>query len=225
MTKDERAATIVRLFPRVRLLARRVARMVPGAEMDELLGDGALGLIRAVDSYNASRGATLERYVHQVVTGAMLNGLRKRDPVSERARRTIREAERVRYELAQQRGSLPSIAEMERLSLRFARANQAVFTYTPLSLDGPALTAGCRDDKSENPAELVAAQSVRNDLQRAVAGLPLRERRVIELHYGAAQPLRCVAHTLAVSAQRASQLHLAALKRLRKVRYIEEPVC
>ena len=61
--------------------------MARGADRDDLLGDGALGLIRAVDTYDPLRGATLEAYARKLIAGAMLNGLRKLDPVSERVRR------------------------------------------------------------------------------------------------------------------------------------------
>ena len=223
MTED-RAQTIVRFFPLVRLLARRVTTMVPGADMDDLIGDGSIGLIRAVDTYNAVRGASLERYVRHIVTGAMLNGLRKRDPVSERARRTIREVERERFEIAQHRGEMPSVAEMERKRSSYARANLAVVRYTPLSLDAP-LPPGTRLlDVGANPADVVVAQSEREHVALAIAALPARERRVIELHYRHEQPLRCVAETLAVSSQRASQLHLAALGRLRRARTNMKPL-
>lgn len=214
--REDRTATMCKFFPGVRLLARQVMRMVPGAELDELIGDGALGLIRAVDTYDPSRGATLERYVRRVVIGAMLNGLRKRDPVSERARRTIREVESERFAHAQKYGELPSIGEMERKRAAFARANLAVLRYTPLSLDGP-LPPGTRfADVGVDPADAVVERSEREEVANAVASLPPRERKVIELHYQHAQPLRCIARTLSVSAQRASQLHLTALGRLRK---------
>lgn len=213
---EDRAETIVRLFPLVRILARRVIAMIPGADMDDLIGDGAVGLIRAVDTYNMDRGSSLDRYVRHIVTGAMLNGLRKRDPVSERARRTIREVERERYETAHTSGTLPSIAEMERKRGSYARANHAVLRYTPLSLDAPLPPGMKMLDVGANPADIVIAQSERNVVQRAIAALPPRERRVIELHYRHEQPLRCIAESLSVSSQRASQLHLAALGRLRK---------
>src|SRR5665213_3619587 len=111
---DEREATIRSLLPLVRTMARRVARVVRAADLDDLIGDGSVGLIRAVDAFDPARGASLETYVRRVVLGAMLNGLRRLDPVSERARRALREAERLRLALAQDRGSLPTLGEMER---------------------------------------------------------------------------------------------------------------
>ncbi len=214
---EDRAEIIVRFFPIVRVLARRVLTMVPGADIDDLIGDGSVGLIRAVDTFDADRGAALDRYVRHIVIGAMLNGLRKRDPVSERARRTIREIERARYEAATISGALPSVAETERSHAAYAKANLAVLRYTPLSLDAQ-LPPGTRLlDVGSNPADVVVEKSADEAISNAVAKLPPRERHVIELHYRHEQPLRCIAKTLSVSSQRASQLHLAALSRLRKM--------
>jgi RNA polymerase sigma factor (sigma-70 family) len=110
-TREER---IARLLPLVRRIARRISLVARGADRDDLLGDGALGLIRAVDTYDPLRGATLEAYARKLIAGAMLNGLRKLDPVSERVRRTLRRAEERRFALAQERCTLPTLAELER---------------------------------------------------------------------------------------------------------------
>jgi DNA-directed RNA polymerase specialized sigma subunit len=42
--------------------------------------------LRAVDAYDPALGTSIEHYVRRVVLGAMLNGIRRLDPVSERAR-------------------------------------------------------------------------------------------------------------------------------------------
>lgn len=214
---DERAARIAELVPLVRRLAYFVRGRVPGADVDELVGDGMLGLIRAIDTHVHERGASLERYARQVITGAMLNGLRKRDPVSERARRILREADRQAGFFAQQHGRMPGTADLEARCRGTVRAQLAVHHYTPLSLDAPLppehRVAAQRDN---DPAELVTADAERRRIAAAVAALPQRERRVIELHYRDAVPLRRIGACLAVSPQRASQLHCAALKRLKK---------
>ncbi|MBC5816127.1 MAG: RNA polymerase sigma factor WhiG, partial [Candidatus Eremiobacteraeota bacterium] len=98
----------------VKKIARRVSRMVPGTDVDDLVGEGSVGLIRAVDSFDPMRGPSIEQYASRIVAGAMLNGIRRLDPVSERVRRDDREAERERYALATEFGQLPSLLEMEK---------------------------------------------------------------------------------------------------------------
>ncbi|MBV8531222.1 MAG: RNA polymerase subunit sigma-28, partial [Candidatus Eremiobacteraeota bacterium] len=82
MTEEEREAHVVRLLPAVYGIARRVARICRLRETDDLVGDGSVGLVRAVDSFDPNRGVSLDCYVRHVILGTMLNGMRRRDPVS-----------------------------------------------------------------------------------------------------------------------------------------------
>ncbi|MBV8600101.1 MAG: sigma-70 family RNA polymerase sigma factor [Candidatus Eremiobacteraeota bacterium] len=210
-----RETTIRDLFPLVRRVARRVARIVPSADLDDLVGDGSIGLIRAVDTYDPARG-TLENYARKLVLGAMLNGLRRMDPISERARRTLRDAERQRQALAQERGAMPSQAEMELRIAGLKSARIAAFRHGPVSLeatyhaDGPAYA-----DWTADPAKVATAVGERREIVEAIRLLPDRQRRVIALHYYCRFSLHAIGTQLNVSPQRVSQLHLRALARLR----------
>ena len=208
------------LFPLVKKIARRVHRMVPGSDVDDLVGEGSVGLIRAVDTFDASRGPTLEQYAARIVAGAMLNGLRRLDPVSERVRREIRDAERERYALTNDLGTLPSQQEMERRRPALRRAALHAYRYTPLSLDGP-LPAGesLSGDWGADPALIAGERVEREGVRAALHTLPARQRHVLSLHYFRGQSLHQIGKALAISPQRASQLHKAALKNLRKVMY------
>jgi RNA polymerase sigma factor for flagellar operon FliA len=211
----DREETIRDLFVLVRRLARRVTRVVPAADFDDLIGDGCVGLIRAVDTFDPQRG-TLEGYARRLIVGAMLNGLRRLDPVSERARRTMRETERERLRLAHSRGSLPSLHEMEAHNSKLHAARIAVFRHSPLSLeatftsDGPAFA-----DLGSDPAIAAVAAGERREVLEAIALLPERQRKVIALHYYSQISLHAIGARLNVSPQRVSQLHLRALAELR----------
>ncbi len=208
------------LFPLVKKIARRVHRMVPGSDVDDLVGEGCVGLIRAVDTFDASRGPTLEQYAARIVAGAMLNGLRRLDPVSERVRREIRDAERERYVLTNHLGTLPSQQEMERRRPALRRAALHAYRYTPLSLDGP-LPAGesLSGDWGSDPALIAGERVEREGVRAALHALPARQRHVLSLHYFSGHSLHQIGKALAISPQRVSQLHKAALKNLRKVMY------
>jgi RNA polymerase sigma factor for flagellar operon FliA len=205
------------LFPLVKKIARRVHRLIPGSDPDDLVGEGSLGLIRAVDSYDASRGPSLEQYAARIIAGAMLNGLRKLDPVSERVRREVREAERERYLLVTELGAMPTQREMEQRRPALRRASTHAFRYTPLSLDGP-LPAGERlsGDWGADPGAIAAQRGERECVRTALLALPVRQQRVLALHYFRGRSLHQIGKELAISPQRASQLHLAAIKNLRK---------
>lgn len=218
---DERERLIRELFPLVKRIARRVQRVVPGSDPDDLVGEGCVGLIRAVDSYDPSRGPGLTQYASRIVAGAMLNGLRRLDPVSERVRREMREAERERFAVASQRGELPTQMEMEARRPALRRAAVHAYRYAPLSLDGPLPPGerlGC--DWSGDPAQIAGERAERDGVQAALRRIPLRQRYVLTLHYFRGQSLHQIGRALAISPQRASQLHLAALRNLRRVMHV-----
>lgn len=217
MNDSRREAAIRELLPLVKRIARRLKRLVYSLDLDDLIGDGCVGLIRAVDSYDPLRGPTLETYARRLVVGAMLNGIRRMDPVSERARRLVREGENQRYALAAVRGEVPSLAEMEGRFPGYVRALAAAHWGVPLSLDAP-LPQGeaLPDDSMGDPAGIFERRSERAALASQIVKLPERQREVVVRHYLCGASLRAVGRRLAISPQRASQLHLAALAKLKR---------
>lgn len=216
MTTESREERIRSLLPLVRQTARRVARMVAGSDLDDLIGDGSVGLIRAVDLYDEAHGVPLEQYARRVVLGAMLNGVRRLDPVSERVRRTIRMAERERFALAHRRGELPTAHEMERRVPGLGRARTDAYRGTPLSLDAPLpLGERLEPDWTTDPQQIYAMRAEGARVRIAVAALPPRWRRIVVAHYFRDRSLRSLGAASGVSPQRVSQLHRFAIDRLR----------
>ena len=213
---EARERTIRALLPYVKRIARRIKRLVPGFDVDDLVGDGSIGLIRAVDSFDPARGPTLQQYARRLIVGAMLNGIRRMDPVSERARRIVRDAENERFGLAMLRGEIPPVAEIDRRCPGYSRAMAAAHCGQPLSLDAP-LPQGetLAGDWSDDPAHILAQRSRSAALAALIDGLPQRHRDVVLAHYYRGRSLRAIGRQLAISPQRASQLHLAAIAKLR----------
>lgn len=213
----ERDASIAAYLPLVRRIARRIKRLVPGLDLDDLIGDGSVGLIRAIDTFDPRRGPLLRQYARRLIVGAMLNGIRRMDPVSERARRIARDGENARYAIAMERGELPSMSEMNRRTPGFERAMAATRWGQPLSLDAP-LPEGQSvvTNWHEDPARVVVSRQDRAALARLVASLPARQRRIVTSYYFGGRSLRAIGEQLAVSPQRVSQLHLNAISTLRE---------
>ena len=215
MTADEREAIVVQMFPVVRAIAGRVARICRLTDEDDLIGDGALGLVRAVDNYDPRRGASLNQYVRHIILGSILNGLRRKDPVSERARRRVREGERLRTH-RQMHGVDLSDREIDASLPGFARARAQVESGVPLSLDVTLpLKLRVRADWNTDPARVYEITARRSMVRGAVQMLPKRQREIVEQHYFAERTLRTISERMAVTPQRVSQLHCAALAKLR----------
>jgi RNA polymerase sigma factor (sigma-70 family) len=212
---EEREARIRALMPIVRYIARRVHRMVPSSELDDLIGDGCVGLIRAVDGFDPTRGVPLEHYARRLILGAVLNGVRRQDPVPERMRRTLRTADKTRYALAQQLGTLPTPSAMERITPPLKPARREAYRRNALSLDTTLPRSERLElDHSQDPQVIIVERLERECMRRAIASLPRRQRSIVLAHYFAEQPLRAMVEPLNVSPQRVSQLHLLALRQL-----------
>lgn len=215
MTADERDAVVARLFPIVRAIAHRVARICRLTDEDDLIGDGALGLVRAVDNYDPARGVSLDQYARHVILGAMLNGLRRKDPISERARRRVREGERLRRQ-REAHGHFLSERELDAALPGFSRARAQVECGLPLSLDAPLpLGLRLRADWNTDPARLHEIAARRRIVRGALRTLPARQRAIVVQHYFGDRSLRTISERMAVTPQRVSQLHCAALAQLR----------
>ncbi len=221
---EHRDETVRSLLPLVRRIARRLKRLVPSLDLDDLFGDGCIGLMRAVDSFDPHRGPALPDYGRRLILGAMLNGVRRMDPVSERARRIVRDGENLRYGIAAVRGDVPTEQEMNRRCPGFARAVVAAHRGQPLSLDAP-LPRGesLGGDWHEDPARICERRFEHAALAAQIAELPRRQREVLLLHYFAENSLRAIGRRLSISPQRASQLHISAIEKLKRQAHVAPP--
>ena len=134
--------------------------------------------------YDPARGVPIERYAYHVISGAMLNGLRRMDPISERIRRHLRRAEERRFTVAQERGELPTYAELEKSDPGLRRARTMVHRHVPLSLDAPP-SEGFREggDWLADPSLVTIGEQRTRELFEAIALLPERQRRIVMMHY------------------------------------------
>jgi RNA polymerase sigma factor for flagellar operon FliA len=213
---DEREERVRQLLPMVRMLARRVQRMVPQADYDDLIGDGSIGVLRAVDNFDPNYGVTLEHYARRIVLGTMLNGIRRLDPVSERVRRALRNSEHRRFAIAQECGTLPTTVDMERRIPGLRRARAEAYRCTPLSLDTAfPQNERLEPDTGSDPQVILAERADYAQVRMAVAALPPRQRAIVLQHYYRERSLRSLGKPFGVSPQRVSQLHVMAVERLR----------
>lgn len=88
-----RNAMILGQLGQVRLIARQFHRHLPSSlTLEDLISAGTIGLIQAVDRYDPSRGWQLNTFAERRIRGAMLDLLRKEDPLSRSERQKNRSA-------------------------------------------------------------------------------------------------------------------------------------
>jgi RNA polymerase sigma-B factor len=215
--RSAREALIVRHSRLAQAIARRYARR--GLAYDDVLQSGYLGLVLAVDRYDPSRGVPLERYAARTIEGEIMHLFRDRG-WAVRVPRSLQELSRrvssAREQLAHQLGHNPSVEELATAldipvdSVEEAIQAQRAYRSEPFPEPGddelgrtPALAA------SEEPGFEVAVD--RDLLDRMLAGLPARERRILELRYYHDQTQSEIAESLGISQMHVSRLLRRAL--------------
>jgi RNA polymerase sigma factor for flagellar operon FliA len=214
-------------MPLVRRLALGLLRRLPAHfTADDLVGDGCVGLLRAIERFDPAFGTTFEAWAARLIRGAMLNGLRRMDIVPERVRRDARALDAARWQLAQGQGAAPADSAAARDAglneRRLASIRLALRSAAYVSLDAPLVAGedGARVSdriagQAPNPSAVVADRLVRRDIGQAVAGLPDRERYIVASFYGRSITFREIGQQLGISKQRVSQLHTRALAGLK----------
>jgi RNA polymerase sigma factor for flagellar operon FliA len=214
-------------------LVHHVARQVSGTlstrmEMAELVSFGTLGLIEALESFDASRGLAFSTYAVPRIRGAILDELRRQDHVPRSVRRKARALAGARESLSRVFGRIPQDDELaEYLGIDVPTLwrweTDAAGSIT-LSLE-PSTGDDSSDSVSDHDAVgVVTEPTIEDDITRQqeiaimakhMAGLKEQERQVLALYYHEELKMHEIAEVLGVTESRISQIRTRALAKLR----------
>src|SRR5688572_26112435 len=160
-----------------------------GADREDLIAAGVVGLVQAAQRYRGDVGASFGAYAARRVRGQVLDALRERDPLTRSARRAYREAQRIAEDLPP--------------------------PYVEISLDRLAELGDGVIAEPDRVATDVLRDPRWHGVARELRSLAKLERRVLVLSYGRGLTLREIGIQLGLSESGVCRVRARALRRLR----------
>ena len=217
--KDARDRLVLQYSPLVKYVAGRVRSGLPASvDQADLVSDGVIGLMDAIDKFDLDRGLQFQTYAVPRIRGAIVDGLRASDWVPRSVREKIRDITAAQSRLEAKLGRAPDDSEVaEELGIPVAelRSTYSKISYTNMvSID----EMGFGDDNAP-PATNELPHSdddIPAGFLQAVRELPERDQVVVALYYWEGLTLAEIGQVLEVSESRISQLHSRATMTLRR---------
>ncbi|MBI2891022.1 MAG: RNA polymerase sigma factor FliA [Nitrospirae bacterium] len=230
-TPDEKKAMIEAHLMLVKHeVARFKARLPQHVSADDLTSAGVLGLIDAVEKFDATRGVPFRNYAALRIRGAILDELRSEDWLSRPMRQDIRQLEELMVELENKLGRPPDDEEVAKeLKLSLEEYYELLGRTQGVSLmsleelqelrsrseDHRDILETLMDPSVQDPLAELHLSELRDVLADAIENLPKQEKLALSLYYYEDLNMKEVGQVLNVTESRVSQIHSSAILKLR----------
>lgn len=226
MTEAERERLIMEHLPQVRLIARKIHERVPSSvAFDDLLSAGVIGLIQAIDNFDAAQGVKLRTYAEFRIRGAILDSLREGDWAPRMKRKLARELEAAVTRAEQALGRAPEESDIaaqlgipveeyrDKLN-QVAALDIGELQYARNEQDSPTLLQYAVSNQ-ESPEVTLERTELEKLIASAIDRIPGPERTVLSLYFFEELTLREIAEVMGIHLSRVSQIKSQAILRLR----------
>ena len=195
-------------------------------QLDDMVNQGIIALIDAVEKYDIEMGNKFETFASIKIRGAIIDFMRKQDWVPRNQRSLAKELDEVFEKLYCEYGREPAQAEIaqqmdisvENLEkVMGQRHNSILLSYEEVVFESvqKATPIGTRESNENSPEDELLYSELRSKLGEAIDELNERERQVVSLYYYESLKLKEIATILGISESRVSQIHSAAIMKMK----------
>lgn len=197
-----------------------------GMDYEDLVHQGLLGLIDAVDRYNPEYGTQFSTYATVRIRGKVLDYLRSMDWLSRTARHRSKTIQKAIQALTNQTNVPPNEQELsEFLGLDLDKVHQGLLDSNKVIVSLDALVNNddenestlydtLADDSQVDPAEIATENDMKSRMVGCLKKLSERDQLVLSLYYFEELTLKEIGKVLEVSESRACQIHSQAILNL-----------
>jgi RNA polymerase sigma factor FliA len=225
-----RTKVINEFSPLIKYIASRIAiRLPPHIDLNDLINAGVIGLIDAIEKFDASKQIKFKTYAEFRIRGAILDELRSMDWVPRSVRQKARKIEdayaRLEFSLGRPASDEEVAGEMKVDIDTFHKLLSETASVSLLSLDDLGeddsdlskrnLLEYILQDEKDWPSHKIRYAEVREIVAKGIQSLPEKERMVISLYYYDELTMKEIGYVLKFTESRVSQIHTKAILRLR----------
>lgn len=226
LDEHQREKLLLDHLPQVQYIARCIHdRLPPQVLLEDLVHAGILGLMDAVRKYDPNKNVQLKYYAEFRIRGAIFDSLRQEDWSPRALRRQGRRVEQAILDCKTRLGRDPGEQEIAaEMNIGLEKLQRLLGDLR--SLDIGSLEPDSKDQNNKNGIQIPTNadagpyhQALRSErtalLEKVIGELPARQRQVLALYHFKELTMKEIGAALGIGESRVSQIHTAALVRLR----------
>lgn len=228
LDKMESDQDIMKYLPLVERAARNVKVKSHEYEMDDLISIGFIGLMDAVEKFDASKKVPFENYAYIRIKGSIIDEVRKNGKVPRSQIQKLNAYYKAKEELETAFQRTPTEQEIcDHMGInakQLSGIHNTVLALSNISLDemlfeeesdGSAIIDFIEDENAVDSEAMLLKEEEEAYLHEAITQLTEREQLVLQLYYKEELQLKEIAYILDVSIPRVSQINSKAIMKLR----------
>jgi len=224
-----REEIVLKFLPTINNMAQRLSvYLQPCCDTDDLISEGLIGLLNAIEKYDLQKQAKFKTYAIIRIRGAMLDEIRKTKWATTVFQRKIKTFIKTNAELEQKLMRLPTEKELaEEMKMSLEQFRKMIVDIGPSIIFMRSIYDSDYENKDElldefyiedknylSPVDQVICNEAKSILAEAIKLLPKKLALVISLYYYEDMTMKEISEVLSITESRVCQIHAQALLRL-----------